>query len=40
MKKVVTMILVAAVATLAACTSDKGDSSGDSSVVDSGSAVE
>jgi len=36
MKKVVTMVLVAAVATLAACTSGKTDSADSAAVVDSG----
>ena len=35
MKKVVTMVLVAAVATLAACTGGKSDSADSASVVDS-----
>jgi hypothetical protein len=36
MKKVITMVLVAAVATLAACTGGKTDSSDSAAVVDSG----
>lgn len=36
MKKVVTMVLVAVVATLAACTGGKTDSSDSAPVVDSG----
>jgi hypothetical protein len=35
MKKVVTMVLVAALATLAACTGGKSDSSDSAAVVDS-----
>lgn len=41
MKTVLTMIFVAAITTLTSgCTSGKEDSSGDSTVVDSGSAAE
>jgi hypothetical protein len=40
MKKVVALVITAALATLAGCTADKGDSSEESGVVDSGSAAE
>jgi hypothetical protein len=40
MKKVVALVLTAALATLSGCTSGKSDSSEESGVVDSGSVAE